>query len=191
MNPQRSLTILTLVGLGALARLLPHPPNFTPVLALSLFAGATWQNPRWAWSLPLAAMLLSDVWIVTQRVLPSMGGEILGAIFFLNAVVYLVIAATSYLGMRLGPRPTLRTSIGAGLVASIIFFGVTNAANWWVFDRLAGGDLWTCYVRGLPFFKNTLASTFLYAAMFFGSLRLGERVWPRLRLPDPVPHGQA
>jgi hypothetical protein len=46
---------LTLAVLGAVARLLPHPPNFTPVGGASLFAGA--RLPGWlAYLLPILVM---------------------------------------------------------------------------------------------------------------------------------------
>ena len=45
---------------AALLRVLPHPPNFTPVAALALFGGARFDRKVWAFALPLTAMLLSD-----------------------------------------------------------------------------------------------------------------------------------
>src|SRR5262249_45703956 len=48
-----------LVVLGAISRLLPHPPNMTSVGAMGLFAGSklkTWQ----ALSLPVLCMLITD-----------------------------------------------------------------------------------------------------------------------------------
>src|ERR1700749_741912 len=50
---------VSLTVLGAVARLLPHPPNFAPVGATSLFAGA--RLPRWqAYLVPLALMAVTD-----------------------------------------------------------------------------------------------------------------------------------
>ncbi len=60
MNPR--LTVLTtLVVIAAISRLVPHPPNMTPLAAIALFGGAFLSNRRLAYALPLAAMLLSDV----------------------------------------------------------------------------------------------------------------------------------
>src|SRR5438132_500688 len=56
----RMTTALLLVLLGALSRLLPHPPNFVAMGAIGLFAGARLPR-RWAWVVPLAAMALSDL----------------------------------------------------------------------------------------------------------------------------------
>jgi Family of unknown function (DUF6580) len=50
---------LSLTVLGAIARLLPHPPNFAPVGGMSLFAGA--RLPVWqAYLVPLALMAITD-----------------------------------------------------------------------------------------------------------------------------------
>ena len=46
------------------ARLLPHPPNFTPIAALALFSGVyAVRVSKWFLLLPLAAMFLSDLMI--------------------------------------------------------------------------------------------------------------------------------
>ncbi|MCI0658612.1 MAG: hypothetical protein L0170_16285, partial [Acidobacteria bacterium] len=49
-----------LIALATICRLIPHPPNFTPVLAVALFGGATLPR-RAALAIPLLAMLLSDL----------------------------------------------------------------------------------------------------------------------------------
>jgi len=59
-NTARPLA-MGLTVLGALARLLPHPPNFAPVGSLSLYAGGRlrgWQ----AYLLPLVLMAATDRW---------------------------------------------------------------------------------------------------------------------------------
>lgn len=45
---------------AALSRIIPHAPNFTPIGALALFAGASFQGRFLAFAVPIAAMLLSD-----------------------------------------------------------------------------------------------------------------------------------
>ena len=47
-------TAVLLVFLGALSRLIPHPPNFVAMGALALYAGARLPR-RWAIEVPLAA----------------------------------------------------------------------------------------------------------------------------------------
>ena len=57
----RFLLLAGAVLAAAACRLLPHPPNFAPVTAMALFAGATLADRRLALVVPLAAMLTSDL----------------------------------------------------------------------------------------------------------------------------------
>src|SRR5687767_5934326 len=59
----RFLFFSTLVILAALTRFLPHPPNFTPIGGIALFGGAYFLNKKWAFVVPLSAMLISDLFI--------------------------------------------------------------------------------------------------------------------------------
>ena len=56
------------------------------------------------------------------------------------------------------------------LIGSVSFFLVSNFAVWTVWQMypktLAG--LMTCYVAGLPFFRNAVISDLLFSAAFFG-----------------------
>jgi hypothetical protein len=60
MKP-RTLALAGLIGLAALTRLLPHPPNFAPITAMAVF-GAIRYRSRWAAGVtPLLALLVSDL----------------------------------------------------------------------------------------------------------------------------------
>src|SRR4051812_7984177 len=48
-----------LVAVGALSRLLPHPPNMTAVGAFGVFSGRKLKSAE-AYLLPLACMLITD-----------------------------------------------------------------------------------------------------------------------------------
>ena len=60
---KRELLLVGFVIIAVLVRLLPHPPNFTPITALALFGGTTFKNKWLGISLPLIAMGLSDVYL--------------------------------------------------------------------------------------------------------------------------------
>ena len=53
--------VCRMIVAAALSRLLPHPPNFSPVEAMALFGGAYFASRAWAVAVPLLAMLLSDL----------------------------------------------------------------------------------------------------------------------------------
>ena len=55
------LLIASIIFLVSLTRLVPHLPNFTPILALAIFGGAYLSNRIIALSLPILAMFLSDL----------------------------------------------------------------------------------------------------------------------------------
>jgi len=55
------LALAALIFLAALSRLIPHPPNFSPVEAVALFGGAYFANRTWALVVPLIGMFVSDL----------------------------------------------------------------------------------------------------------------------------------
>jgi hypothetical protein len=144
-----------LTVLGAVARLLPHAPNFTPVGSMSLFGGARlrgWQ----AYLLPLVLMAATD---------PLVGGYSVATPW-----VYASFLISVWLGRYLrGSENALR--IGAVCaVASAQFFAVTNFGMWLgtgMYPHTASG-LALCYVNAIPFFGRTLAGDLLYTGALFG-----------------------
>jgi hypothetical protein len=155
------------VGVAAM-RVLPHPPNFTPVAAMALFGGAHFDRKSWAFAVPLAAMLLSDA------VLEWVFGRGFHA---LTPVVYLSFVAIVCLGFLLRRRRSVATVAGAALGSSVLFFLTTNLAVWAAGDlypRTAAG-LAACYVAAIPFFGATLAGDLFYTALLFGAFALAER----------------
>ena len=164
----RFAALCTLVLLAALARLLPHPPNFTPVGALALFGGATFADRRLGFAIPLAAMLLADAALGFHSGMP---------------VVYAAFAAIVGIGLLLRRARTPLRLAGASLAASVLFFVVTNFAVWAMgslYPKTPAGLL-ACYAAALPFFRNTLAGDAFFTAALFGGLALAERGLPAVR----------
>jgi hypothetical protein len=168
-----------MIALAALSRLLPHPPNFSPVEAIALFGGAYVAN-RWAalW-VPLAAMFLSDL------ALGLVNGGIYWS-YFLSAgylLVYLCIALSAVLGFGLRGRVGVLRVGGYSLVGSLLFFIVTNFGAWLGSPMYpqTGAGLAAAYVAGIPFFQWTVLGTLFYSALLFGSF-----AWLRSRSPALV-----
>src|SRR3954464_12230850 len=59
-NYSRIVAILSAILVAAVLRLVPHPPNFTPIGAMALFSGAYLGRRPLAFAAPLGAMVLSD-----------------------------------------------------------------------------------------------------------------------------------
>lgn len=161
----RLLLLTGMIFAAAGMRLLPHPPNFEPIGALALFAGACLDDKRWAFILPLAALFLSDAVMGFHSQMP---------------VVYGTFALIVCMGFRLRERRALVPVATSTLAASTLFYIVTNFGVW-AFDALyprTFEGLITCYVAAIPFFGNTLAGTAFYAVLLFGGFALAERKLP-------------
>jgi hypothetical protein len=174
----RFVLIATLVACAAALRLVPHPPNFTPVGGIALFAGAEFGSLAAALALPLLSMLASDLWMeaIGQPGIHS-GMPVVYACFVVAVLLGRWGARTG--AGRLPPR---RIAVLA-LLSATLFFVATNFAVW-VSSRTYPHDLRglaACYLAALPFFRNTLAGDAVTVAGLFGALALAERRWPALR----------
>ena len=183
-NPSASLAAgpLVLAGLillAALTRVLPHPPNFSPVAAIALFGGAYFAARAWAVIVPLVALFLSDL------VLASLNGGAYAS-WFSGAGIWLVygcIALTAVMGYGLRGRATGSAVLGYSLAGSVLFFVATNFGAWLgnpMYPQTAAG-LAASYTAGIPFFQWSLLGTLFYAALLFGGFALLRRQLPALR----------
>ena len=174
------LVLAALIFVAALSRLLPHPPNFSPVEAIALFGGAFFASRAWALAVPLLAMLVSD--LVLGAMVGGGYAMYLGGISFWS--VYACIAALTVLGFGLRGRTSAPRVLGYGLAGSVLFFVVTNFGAWLgsaAFDPQNAAGLAAAYVAGIPFFKWTIAGTLAYSAFLFGGFALLRRQLPVLR----------
>lgn len=174
---RRTTLLLAGIMIAAMAaRLLPHPPNFTPIEAVALFGGAYLADRRVALLLPLLALALSD--LVLGFVIYDYG-LVYGGMAFVYASVALIAALGSgWLRQRL----TISRIAGGAVMAAILFFLVTNFGAWLtsgLYPHNASGLL-ACYLAGLPFFHYTLAGALVYTAVLFGGLALAQQ---HTRLP--------
>ncbi len=167
MNRPRFLVLCAMITAGVAARFIPHPPNFSPVAALGLFAGACFASKRVALLVPLLIMVASDVVLGFSAITP---------------VVYGSFAMIVWLGSGLRERrsPIL---VGTGALASAgVFYVVTNFGVWALGDlypRTVAG-LAACFTAAIPFFGNTVASDLFYSIVLFGGFALMSHRWPVL-----------
>ena len=57
----RTGVLILFVLIAAFSRLIPHPPNFTPIGGMALFGAAYFSKRYLGFLVPLAAMWLSDL----------------------------------------------------------------------------------------------------------------------------------
>ncbi len=173
------LLLAGMIVLAALSRLLPHPPNFSPVEAMALFGGAYFANRAWAIVVPLIAMVLSDIGLGLM-----FGGSYMSYVASLSFwSVYVCIALSTVLGFGLRGKVNGANVLGYSLIGSVLFFFVTNFTAWLgsTMYPQTGSGLVAAYIAGIPFFKWTVLGTLFYAAVLFGGFALLRRQAPALR----------
>lgn len=150
------LLALSLTALAVSTRLLPHPPDLTPMIAVALFAG-TYLEMRFAILVVLVALIASDMCLGLYN--PASMAFVYGATLFIAT-----------LGFMLRKRVTLKRVAGYSFAGAVIFFIVTNFGVW------AVGSLYPhdpagfaeCYLMALPFFGDTLLGTAAGSLGLFG-----------------------
>ena len=150
--------VLIMIFAGAMMRLIPHWPNFTPIAAIALFGGTFLKRKDLAFLVPVAAMLLSDLILgFHSTMLP----------------VYLSFIAIVGFGLILQKRLTVVNTLSASLGASILFYLVTNFASWtsgmMPYPMNAVG-LIESYIAGLPFLFNGILGDAFYTSVLFGAV---------------------
>jgi hypothetical protein len=162
------LTSFFLIVLVAVGRLLPHAWNLVPVGAVALYAGARLPR-RWAWSVPIAGMILSDLIL-------DWGHADRPALTVSRLTIYGTFAAIALLGVfaRRARGLSAPASLAAlSLAGSGLFFLTTNFAEWAAGPlrlypmTLAG--LEACYVAAIPFFDKTLLADLVGTGVLFGA----------------------
>jgi len=150
---------IAMVILGACARLLPHPWNFTPIIAIGLFSGYQARKFASGALVTLSALALSDA--------------VLG---FYSGVWYVYAAAL--VAVLFGRIARTRSSVGAiaagALGSSLSFFILTNFMVWATGrmypNTLAG--LAACFTAAIPFYQNQALGDAFYTVAIFGGYAL-------------------
>ncbi len=160
--------IALLIFVAAATRLLPHPPNMTPIGAMALFGGAYFGRKYMALLIPFAALFVSN--LVLDNVVYAQYND--GFVLFRPSTlwVYGSIGLIAMLGMGLLKKVTASKVFLGALSASALFFLVTNFGSW-LADPIYTKDfsgLMQSYIAGLPFFTNTIAGDLMYSTALFG-----------------------
>src|SRR5262245_41802531 len=196
-SPKRQLLVVGLLVLAALAgaglRLLPYSLglsspltpflwNFTPALAMLIFGVASSRRPEFGLAAPFAMLVATDyVLHVTGMAATSP---------FDRAVVYGAYLLLGLLGLLLKHQRTWGRFALVCRAGPVGFFLLTSLGVWISADAtlppphgypktLAG--LVTCYAQALPFLRNDLIGTTLFAAALFGGYAWATRALPQLK----------
>jgi len=149
--------VVALVALDVVARLLPHPPGFLPVVASGLFAGRILRIPALAVAVPVLGMVLSDAGLP-------------GEDWRIQAVGFVAIAIPALAGILTrrwrGVLPVVFTIVPS----SILFFMLSNGAVWAFSGMypLTWQGLVQCYVAAVPFLDKTVLGDLFWTGVLFG-----------------------
>ena len=111
MNKTRFTLLAGMILAAAASRLIPHPPNFTPLAAMALFGGACFPDKRAAFLVPMAGLFASDLVLGFYKSMP---------------VVYGSFALIVGLGFWLRQQRTVRRVAAVSVAGAVLFFVLTN-----------------------------------------------------------------
>ena len=138
--------VLAIIIFGILARLIPHPPNFSPVTAIALFSGLNFKNKKFAFLIPILILFISDLFI---------------GISVINIFVYSGFLLVVQLGSKISSIRFLNI-----ILASLIFFIISNFGVWIIGYPKTIDGLILCYTMAIPFFGYSLAGDLFFGYLF-------------------------
>ena len=138
----------------AVSRFVPHPPNFTSLLALSFYVPA-FLGIRYLPAL-LISFLITDFFIGFHAL----------TLFTWGSVILIGLSSKFF-------SSTIFSRVSGSLLGACIFFMITNFGVWSMgsYGYTLNGFL-LCYTLAIPFFAYSLISTFVLSGIIEGIYRL-------------------
>jgi hypothetical protein len=153
MNKKQNLLVIFIL-IAVWFRLIPHPPNVTPITSLALFSGLMFQK-RWLSILvPLVAMFISDM--------------VLG-FGMISLWVYSAFIMITMLGWFLNEM-----NVKSIFLSSLVFFIVSNFGVWVMDYPHTIEGLIMCYTLAIPFFGYSIVGDLFWGFFIKYSYKLTE-----------------
>ena len=131
----------------AASRFIPHPPNFTSLIALSFYV-PLFLGKRFIPAL-LICFIITDIFIGFHAIV----------VFTWGSIIF--ISLTSYLFQR-----NIYMRIIGAVCGSLVFYIISNFGVWSLGSYgYSFNGLLICYIAAIPFYSNTLISTILYSVL--------------------------
>jgi hypothetical protein len=158
--------IAVMILLAALSRIIPHPNNVAPLAGMALF-GAYYFKKNWhALLVTLASWWLSDLALnntVYKAFYPT---------FTWLSTTYITVAISLVIIHFFSKKTLKNTStfslVSSSLLASIVFFVVTNFGSFLDLYPQNMAGLLAAYIKGLPFLGYTILGDLVYTFALFG-----------------------
>ena len=151
---QKENLIILFILIAVWFRLIPHLPNFTPVTSLALFSGLMLKRKWLSISIPLVAMMLSDLVLGFSSI---------------SIWVYLGFVLVTIIGWFLN-----KMNIKSILLSSLIFFIISNFGVWMLDYSHTFEGLIMCYTLAIPFFGYSIMGDLFWGLTFKYSYKLLE-----------------
>jgi uncharacterized membrane protein len=152
--------VYILVIVAVSLRLLPHMPNFVPIIAISMFAGAYLPKKK-AIMIPLAIMVISDLFIGLHNVVLFTWGAML---------------LCGFIGTRLKNNIRPGSIVSTTLFSALAFFLISNLGVWLVWYPTTFAGLTNCFVKAIPFFRSTFLVNIVVVIVMFSLQSIIERM---------------
>jgi hypothetical protein len=150
------ISIGIFVALAA-SRFIPHPPNFTSLLALSFYVPAL-LGIRYIPAL-IIGFAITDLFLGFHST----------TLFTWGAVIFIGLLSKHFI-------KNITSRISGALVGACIFFIVTNFGVWSIgaYGYTMNGLL-TCYTLAIPFFAYSLISTFIFSSIIEAAYKIKDK----------------
>ena len=146
---------IILILILVLSRAIPHPPNFTPIIAVAIMSSYLFKNQSISILVLIISMLISDIFLGLHE-----------NIFF----VYFSLILITLISKKSLSTNKFKSFLFLSFLGPIIFFLISNFGVWFLgglgvnnipYEKNLNG-LVECYLFAIPFFKNTLISTIIF-----------------------------
>ena len=170
-----SLVIIAILMVlaAAISRLVLYPNNLSPIIGMSLFAGAVIKDKKLAFAMPLLAMFLSDVMFEVFNVAPGFWG-------WWQLLNYGALALITCIGFFLKKINVINVT-AFSIASTITFYLISNSISFFVdlevyhlYAPNFSGYI-DCMVAGLPFMARGFLVDLTYCGILFGGYYLLEK----------------
>lgn len=169
----RNLGAFLWVVFGILGRLIPHPPNMTPMTSIALFGGSQLSRKK-AFAVTFLMIAVSDILLALAKGYPVFG---LWSLFTYSGFAMIILA-----GQFLRTIPTAGRTLAMLLGSSVGFWVWTNFGIWVVGGHTYGSGLdglLNCYVAAVPFLGNALVGDLAWGLVLFTSFHYVRKLAPK------------
>jgi len=140
----------SLIFLMLFSRLIPHPPNITPIITVAIMSGYLFRNFYLSFLVLAISMFISDLFIgfYSNMIFVYLG------LFLINYIFYITKKLINFKNLYF-----------MSILGSLIFFLISNFGVWFtgsLYEKNFAG-LILCYYMAIPFFTNTLISTVVFS----------------------------